>query len=48
MQEHVRDCVLRKLNDARKKTTIGGGVAIEGGRAIKLVDVRLLDEHGGE
>ena len=49
MQEHVRNCVLRKLNDTRKKTTIGGeGVAAEGGGTIKLVDVRLLDEHGGE
>jgi hypothetical protein len=49
MQEHVRNCVLRKLNDMRKKTTIGGeGVAAEGGGTINLVDVRLLDEHGGE
>jgi hypothetical protein len=42
MQEHVYNCVLRKLNSERKTDEI----AAEG--KIKLEDVRLLDEHVGE
>ena len=42
MQEHVPNCVLRKLNGERKTDEI----VAEG--KIKLEDVRLLDEHVGE
>ena len=42
MQEHVYNCVLRKLNGERKTDEI----VAEG--KIKLEDVRLLDEHVGE
>ena len=42
MQEHVHNCVLRKLNGERKTDEI----VAEG--KIKLEDVRLLDEHVGE
>ena len=42
MQEHVYNCVLRKLNGERKT----GEKVAEG--KIKLEDVRLLDEHVGE
>ena len=45
MQDHVFNCVLRKLNGDKKK--MSGGSA----KSIKLEDVRLLDEnvtpHGG-
>ena len=49
MNEHVFNCVLRKLNsDGVGKNKNGSG---SGGGKIKLEDVRLLDEnvspHGG-
>ncbi len=42
MQEHVYNCVSRKLNGKRKTDEIVAECK------IKLEDVRLLDEHVGE